>query len=400
MIPEPTTGEIADIAIRLQALFAEIEDIGRTPAGGYRRFVATAEDVALRSWFQTQAARLKLRYEVDPAGNQWAWWGEREPGYVVVGSHLDSVPDGGAFDGPLGVLSALVAVEMMQEQKWQPAVPLAIVNFTEEEGGRFPLACRGSRILTGAADPATVADLRDSDGIRLGDVCTELAADPQRIAEIGRYVELHIEQGRNLAPMGERLAVANAIWPHGRWLIDLPGVADHAGTTRMEDRTDALVKAARIILAVQEAAIDAGAVATVGKISNEPGAINAISSRATLSLDARAATEGTLAAVLAPITAAVQAEGGEISQVSHTPETAFDPGLCAQLSEYLQAPLLATGAGHDAGILADAGVPATMLFVRNPTGTSHSPAESASWDDCGYGAYALMHTLMLLAGDQ
>lgn len=388
------------IADSLAELFARIEAIGRTEQGGYRRFALTPEDEELRDFFAAEVTSRGLRYEVDTAGNQWGWWQEGDGPAVVTGSHLDSVPDGGAFDGPLGVLSALLAIDELRSRGITPRRPIAVVNFTEEEGGRFPLACRGSRVLTGAVDAETVGELKDPAGTRLADALdgAELAADPELVSRIGAYVELHIEQGRNLATMGDQaIAVASAIWPHGRWRLQLSGVADHAGTTRLADRDDALIKAARIILAVREAAEETGTLATVGALDVSPGAINAIPSGVELFIDARAETMAKLDDVIARITQAASSEGGDVHRISLTPETSFHPGLSHALAERCHAPLLATGAGHDAGILADAGVPATMLFVRNPTGVSHSPHEHAELTDCEAGVLALADCLEFLA---
>jgi N-carbamoyl-L-amino-acid hydrolase len=190
------------------------------------------------------------------------------------------------------------------------------------------------------------------------------------------------------------VGVGSAIWPHGRWRLDLQGRADHAGTTALADRLDPMLDLARLITGAREAAQRHGALATVGKVRVEPGGVNAVPSRVTAWLDARAPSEAAVRAVLADLRdlpAAVEE--------SWTPRTAFDASLGADLATLLgDAPVLETGAGHDAGVLAAAGVPTSMLFVRNPTGVSHSPHEHAEREDCLAGVDALTRVVEHLAG--
>ena len=148
-------------------MWSELAGIGRAATGGYRRYAWTAEDAVLREWFAGQAAARGLDLVTDRAGNQWAWWGDPDadgPG-VVLGSHLDSVPDGGAFDGPLGVVSALAAVDALRESGVRPTRPVAVAHFGDEEGARFGIACAGSRLITGALDADRARGLRDADGV-------------------------------------------------------------------------------------------------------------------------------------------------------------------------------------------------------------------------------------------
>ena len=336
------------------------------------------------------------------------------PGAVVTGSHLDSVPDGGAFDGPLGVVTAFAAIDLLRERGQAPARPLAVAAFCEEEGARFGVACLGSRLLAGAIEPDRARGLRDRDGTTFAEAMTAAGQDPAAIgpdpglvAGIAAYVELHIEQGRALAGLGAAIGVAERIWPHGRWRLTFTGRADHAGTTRLGDRRDPMLACAAAILAARGAATQQGALATVGKVSAEPGAVNAISSSVTAWLDARAPDETRLHSVVervlaqARAVATAQGVGLDASQESVTPAVDFDAALRDRLVATLaaagiRAPVLPTGAGHDAGVLA-ALVPAGMVFVRNPTGVSHSPAEHADPGDCATGITALAAVLADLA---
>lgn len=389
-----------------RSMWAELAGVGGSPSHGYRRLALTAADVQLRAWFERHCQRLGLAVEIDRAGNQWAWWCGPGPG-VAVGSHLDSVPDGGAFDGPLGVVSALAAVETLMVSGFTPTVPIGLVNFSDEEGGRFKVACLGSRILTGVVTPERGRALTDDDGITMAEALRAagrdpagLGPDPVALGRVTTYVELHIEQGRRLEGLGRPLAVARDIWPHGRWRVDLPGRADHAGTTRIQDRDDAMVSFATVVLAAREAATRLGTVATIGKVSVTPGGVNAIASQVTCWLDARGADETGVLATLDAVTGIVERLGGTVREESWTPATPFDPGLRDQIAALLDAPVIGTGAGHDAGILANAGIPAAMIFVRNPTGVSHSPAEHADEADCLLGVEALAQVLSVLAGSR
>ena len=390
-------------------MWEELDPIGRSPAtGGYRRFAWTRADHDLREWFAGQAAARGLSLVLDRAGNQWAWWGEPSSGQrgVAIGSHLDSVPDGGAFDGPLGVVSAFAAVDALRQQGFTPQRPIGIVNFGDEEGARFGIACAGSRLITGALAADRARALADADGTSMAAAMRAAGLDPDSVGadrealdRLDCFVELHVEQGRGLVELGQPVAVGSQIWPHGRWRIELPGEANHAGTTRLADRRDPMLAYARLILAAREAAERRNSVATMGKVSVFPNGVNAIPSQVTAWLDARGPDAEQVLAVVAELHALAVEAGGSLLQESWTEATGFDPGLAGRVRAVLpDAPVLGTGAGHDAGILANAGIPTAMLFVRNPTGVSHSPAEHAELPDCHAGVGALVSVVAELAG--
>lgn len=393
-----------------EEMWAELLPVGRSAAsGGYRRFAWNSADAECRAWFEQQARDRGLTYELDRNGNQWAWLGDPAgDGAVVTGSHLDSVPDGGAFDGPLGVVSSFAALDELRGRGAEFGRPLAIVNFGDEEGARFGVACIGSRLTAGLLDRDAAYALRDGDGVRLPDAMeragydpTAIGADDGRLARIGAFVELHVEQGRYLAE-DQPVGVAGAIWPHGRWRFDFHGEANHAGTTRIEDRRDPMLTYANTVLSARKKAREAGALATFGKVAVEPNGTNAIASLVRGWLDSRAADERTLTALVAEIERAAAERGErdgvrvELTRESYTPVVEFDGPLRDRLAKLLNAPVLPTGAGHDAGILASA-IPTAMLFVRNPTGVSHSPAEHAELPDCLAGVTALADVLEDLA---
>ena len=402
-------------------LWRELEPLGREEqTGGYRRYSWTAADAECRAWFTRHAEQRGLAVEPDNNGNLWAWWDPATPGNqrridaIVTGSHLDSVPDGGGYDGPLGVASALAAVEMLKDKGFSPERAVAIAVLTEEEGARFRVPCLGSRLMTGAIDPETARGLTDDQGVTLAEAMTAAGGDASLIgprddllASIGAFVELHVEQGRALAPMGAALGLAEGIWPHGRWRLDFEGRADHAGTARLADRKDPMLPYARTVLAARHAAACNGALATFGKVIVEPGGANGVPSAVKAWLDARAPDEATVEKTVTTVRSAAErfcSEHGvtlSVRQESYTPVVRFDQGLRDRIAGVfatagIKVPVLATGAGHDAGVLA-ARVPAAMLFVRNLTGVSHSPAEHADLADCEAGVRALALVLEDLA---
>jgi N-carbamoyl-L-amino-acid hydrolase len=385
-----------------EGMWADLEGVGRDGStGGYRRFAWTGTDGLLREWFRGEAARRGLEVVSDRAGNLWAWTADPDlegPG-LVLGSHLDSVPDGGAFDGPLGIVSAFAALDGLDRTALRR--PVGIACFADEEGARFGVACAGSRLLTGVLDPDRARALTDDDGTTMAEALAAAGQDPaavgrddETLRRIGTFVELHVEQGRALVDGSAPVGVASAIWPHGRWRLDLLGRADHAGTTRLADRDDPMLALAAAVLEARAAAERHGTVATVGKVRVRPNGVNAIPSEVTAWLDARGADADDVRAVVAEVG---KMAGTTPLEESWTPSTDFDADLRDRLAEALAAPVLATGAGHDAGILSAAGIEASMLFVRNPTGVSHSPAEHAEIDDCLAGVDALARVIETLA---
>ncbi|MGC5020454.1 allantoate amidohydrolase [Micromonospora sp. DT47] len=397
---------MTDLAGRFRALWDEIAPVGRDAgSGGYLRYALTDPELQLREWFRGQADRRGMPVTDDGNGNLFAWWGDPDGGdAVLTGSHFDSVPHGGAYDGPLGIVSAFLAVDELRAAGVTPVRPVAVAAFVEEEGARFGVPCLGSRLLTGVLDADRAAGLRDAAGVSFAEALGDrpAGARPELLGRFRAFVELHVEQGRALVEADAPVAVASAIWPHGRWRFDVTGEGNHAGTTRMTDRRDPMLTYAFTVLAANKEARLRGAHATVGRVSVEPNATNAIPSRVIGWLDARAAEPETLAglvdAVQAKAAERAKRDGTELTltEESVTPLVAFDGGLADRLTRLLAAPVLPTGAGHDAGVLAGH-LPTAMLFVRNPTGVSHSPAESATDADCAAGVTALARVLEELA---
>jgi N-carbamoyl-L-amino-acid hydrolase len=391
------------------SLLSEIAAVGTDPArGGYSRPVYSTAELDLRSWFVAHAERRGLDVETDRNGIIWAWSGGVGEDAVVTGSHLDSVPGGGAYDGPLGVASALVAFDRLASR----GVPgrRAIAVFPEEEGSRFGVACLGSRLLTGAIDPDRARALTDADGTTFADATRRAGLDPSRLgpdhdalARIGTFVELHLEQGRGLVDLDRPVAVASSILGHGRWRIGFSGEGNHAGTTLMSDRRDPMVAAAELVGDVRRLALRCpDARATVGRLVPTPGGTNVIASRVDLWLDVRHPVDAVTRHLVTEIEAAAVAAAAEegctvvMTEESFGATVDFDPVLRDRLAGVLDdAPRLGTGAGHDAGVLKQH-VSTAMLFVRNPTGVSHAPVEVVEDGDAEAGAEALADSLETL----
>lgn len=411
-----------------EQMWRDLAPIGRSSeTGGYFRQPFGGAERECHAWFLEQCAARDLDVESDGNGNLVAWWRpevstgstardgsttrEVRPG-VVTGSHLDSVLDGGAFDGPLGVVSALAAVDLLRERGFEPAGPIGVSVFVEEEGSRFGLACLGSRLLTGTTTPEQARELRDRDGVFLLDAMAAAGLEPRLgpstlLDGIDCFVELHVEQGKDLVDRGVPVGVASAIWPHGRYRFDFAGEANHAGTTRMEDRRDPMLTYAMTALAANKQARLSGQRATFGRIDVRPNGTNAVPSEVTAWLDARAGSEADLAAMVTEIERLATERAGrdattvQVTAESVSPEVVFDADAATRLSSIGGAeplPVIPTAAGHDAGVLQASGRRSAMLFVRNPTGVSHSPDERAEVQDCLAGVEALAKVLADIAG--
>ncbi|MCI1673031.1 MAG: Zn-dependent hydrolase [Bifidobacterium tibiigranuli] len=503
-----------EAAGRLAQLFRQLDDIGNNGAEGYSRFAWSDEEAVLRVWFAAQMQRRGFRVEVDAAGNQWAWLGEpsaENPG-VTVGSHMDSVPGGGAFDGPLGVLSAIVAFDVLRESGWVPRCPIGIASFHDEEGARFAVACFGSRVLTGILPADRALARTDADGVSVREALDGFAAKLEHVRETQKagldclsefseagidaaladshapkgqaadleylkrsaaHIELHVEQGCMQSDLGAPVAVADAIWPHGRWRVDFEGEPNHAGSTPLDRRHDAMLAFARFVQRVrEEAAAAPDARATVGRVEVEPNGVNVIAAHVTCWLDCRAAKAQTVAGMVNRLGAWLASSGLEgsgldgtglggndlegvtatLTRESWTEATVFSPELRDVLVQAVSArgddaaaggaksygaqsaaeqsrekksansiamhsakdpvpanlaathritelaPVIGTAAGHDAGILAESGCAAGMLFVRNETGASHTPREYATLADATQGVYAYAAAIRDCAG--
>jgi N-carbamoyl-L-amino-acid hydrolase len=400
-----------------EQLFAELSAIGLDHgSGATTRLAWTEEAAAAAQWFEQTARGLGLEPEIDRNGNRWAWSGAPGAGAIVTGSHLDSVREGGRFDGALGVVAGLIAVHLLAQRGEQLQAPLAVVSFADEEGGRFDTPTFGSRTMLGSLDVQAILERSDRDGITLRDALagagldpSALGPDPERLQQIGAFVELHIEQDTLLTERDRRLALGTKILPHGRWRIDLHGEANHAGTTPLAIRRDPMLTLAAAVTAARRIAAEERALATIGKLELSPNVTNAIAERVSLWLDVRAENDKTVERTVARIVAEAQADADaqgvrlEPSRESFVGAVHFSSQLRSRVAAILATQgiedlPMATGAGHDSGALANA-VPTAMLFVRSATGASHSARELASVEDCAFGIGALTEVLAALAND-
>jgi N-carbamoyl-L-amino-acid hydrolase len=381
-------GQRVITAAELEERLAGLDDIGRD-GDGWTRLAWTPEDDAAGDWFSAQAESVGLRVERDPAGNRWAvpsgegpWW--------ATGSHTDTVRQGGRYDGALGVAAAFAVASQVD-------TPVAVISFADEEGARFNTPTFGSRALAGRLAP-DVLDRVDAQSTTLGAALKGAGLDPAGLARaptwrsrLRGFLELHIDQSRDLARAGAPYGVVSGLAARLRAVATLQGRADHAGTTPLDEREDALLAAARLILRANELARP-HARATAGRIIVEPNAPTTVPSLARVWLDARAADPAALDAWLDGLGVPVEVQ-------SRTDGVEFDSSVRAALGAPADAatpPEILCFAGHDAGMVAEH-LPAGMILVRNEAGTSHAPSEHVELSDAAEAATALSRALERLA---
>jgi allantoate deiminase len=374
----------------------QIAQMSEEPGRITRRFL-TPPVHEVHKFLRSRMESLGMSVHTDAAGNLRGLW--QPPGArakrLVLGSHIDTVPDAGAFDGVLGVALALEWTRLAEELK----LPLSIeiIAFSEEEGVRFGVPFIGSRAVAGRFDPALL-ELKDADGITLAGTIRAFGLDPSKIGDAALdsdalgFVEMHIEQGPVLESEGLSVAAVIAIVGQTRLAAEFRGHANHSGTTPMRLRRDALAGAAEWISAVESIALQTeGLIATVGKIDAEPNAANVIAGVARVSLDVRHADDPSrktaVESFLARAYAIAEKRGVtlQIARQMDQPAVPMDERLTAHLADAIEAAglpekLMTSGAGHDAMVMA-ARVPTTMLFLRSPGGISHHPDESVLEED-------------------
>ena len=388
---------------RAAAAIAEcrrIAAMSEEPGKTTRRFL-TPPVAEVHAHLRARMAALGMSVTVDGAGNLRGVWqpdaaiSER----LILGSHIDTVPDAGAFDGVLGVVLALELVEIARNHSL--ALAIEVIAFSEEEGVRFGVPFLGSRAVAGRFDPALL-DLRDSAGVSLAESIRNFGLDPEEMdaaivsdGAVG-FLEIHIEPGPVLEAEGLQLGVVTGIVGQTRCEVSFTGQANHAGTTPMAHRQDALAAAAEWICAVEatakeHAAGEPGIVATVGKIIAEPNAGNVIAGNVRVSLDVRCARDSVRESAVAKLLdqanaiAARRGLGCEVKRQMEQPAVPMDEQLTAFLTEAVEAAgfparQMPSGAGHDAMVMATR-VPTAMLFLRSPGGISHHPAEAVREED-------------------
>ncbi len=403
---------------RLWKRLMELGEIGAQESGGVTRFSFTAEEREAKEQVARYMKEAGLFVREDAAGNLI---GRREGSdadapVVLTGSHIDTVPSGGKFDGPLGVLAAIEALQTMQEQGIATAHPIEVIAFTDEEGSRFGFGMIGSRAVAGTLRSEHLK-YTDADGITIAEAMRSAGLAPERVQEAARepdqvkaYVELHIEQGVVLESIGQPVGlvtgIAGPLWQQ----FTIKGQAGHAGARPMNLRRDPLQSATELMSYIYtETRKFPNAVATIGKIQTLPGGVNVIPGQVQFSLDLRDVEE----AERDMLEGRIRDYAGEVcrkhgteltlellQRVAPAPsspevkEAIAAAGKLAGLPDPL--PELVSGAGHD-GMQFSGLWPLGMIFVRSRNGISHHPQEWSSKEDCGLGAEVLYHALLLLA---
>jgi len=397
-----------------QRLLRDLEELAsiseESADDGVNRVAFSEADRRGRTWVEARMEELGMEVRVDEAGNSIGVYPGMEPQFapIALGSHTDSVPDGGKYDGALGVVAGLACVRALHEASVRLRHPVEVINFSAEEatigGGTF-----GSRAMTGLLD-AKVVDQVALDGRTVADHLAEAGLDPSSVVCAARpegalavYLELHAEQGDILSSAGVPVGTVEGIVGIRRYEATFEGFANHAGTTPMEGRRDALVSAAPFISAVRNVAISQGIVGTVGTLQIWPGSANVIPGRVTLSVETRGIREADLDGAEEELRGLAGESDAAFERVSYKPPVASDPLVLAALESSceelgLEYKRMVSGAGHDAMCMA-AITRQAMLFVPSRGGISHSPEEYTDPESCIAGAHILLASLLTLDAD-
>ncbi len=402
---------------RLNQTLHDLGRLGESP-DGMDRVAYSPEDIAGREFTLKLMQEAGLETRIDTAGNiigRRAGSDGSLPA-IAMGSHTDTVPKGGKYDGALGVMAAIEVVHTLEEQGHRTRHPVEVIDFTNEEGTRFHRWLVGSRSMAGLLEQEDL-DAVDDDGQGLGPCLADIGGDISRIGEAVRgpgelaaYFELHIEQGPNLYRSGTPIGVVTGITGRAVFEVEIEGKANHAGTTPMSMRRDALVSASKLVLAIQKMAAEQEIcrVSTVGSIKAIPNAVNVIPGSASIGLEFRDTDMEALAAAeqeLRRITGQAAADDGvdmEVNRHRFTTSVPITPEMQALVARAAENCGLAweplpSGAGHDAQAMASI-TPVAMIFVPSVDGISHSPEEYSTPEDCANGAQVLLE-LLLLADD-
>ncbi|WP_439575759.1 M20 family metallo-hydrolase [Phreatobacter sp.] len=395
---------------RLWEMLMETARIGGTPKGGIRRLTLSDEDRRVRDWFRAECEALGCTVHVDTAGNMIAIRpgkdNARKP--IAMGSHLDTQPTGGKFDGVLGVLAGLEAMKTLHQAGYETQSPIALINWTNEEGARFSPSMVGSAVYAGALTQAQMDACKDRDGVTQGEALDAIGyrgtVAPGAIG-FAAYFELHIEQGPVLEEEGRTIGIVNGVQAIKWFTGQITGRESHAGTTPMTYRRDALSAFAEAVVAMRQIALDhAPGMATVGIVSAEPGSPNIVPGTVKFTLDTRHPSNEVLGEMVAKIRtafeeAATRHKGvADIQPLQDSPAQPFDATCVAMVRQAAEkigvsARELTSGAGHDAMYTARV-CPSAMIFVPCAEGLSHNETESATQDDCAAGAQVLLEAVL------
>lgn len=412
--PRPAA-DAARLRNRLERLSTHGRPAGGTFASGVSRVAYSVADLTARAWLIDEIKGADIVPRIDAAGNIFArFGGQPNQPPILFGSHIDSVPNGGNFDGDLGTFAALEVIQAVQAAKVQTRRPLEMVLWAHEESTAFGIGTAASRIVAGDLQAGDMD--RTWNGMKRSDAIKRIAGNPDQIETAVRgkgawhsYVELHIEQGGTLDRAKVPIGIVEGIVGIHRYDVVIEGFANHAGTTPMGERQDAMVAASQLTLAVRDIAAQRPGrqVGTVGRIEVEPNSPNVIPGRVTLSVEFRDLSEP----VLRELGEAVKARGAAIAKDTRTTITfaLASANLGAPAHGSVQQAIsraadaagiasvmkLPSGAGHDAQQLARL-CPMGMIFVPSVGGISHSPRELTTWEDCARGANVLLGTVLEL----
>jgi N-carbamoyl-L-amino-acid hydrolase len=410
-----TLTDLRSNAERFRADFDALAEIGSTGDGGVHRPALGEAHLAARAWLGERIVDAGLEFRVDGAGNHSAFLACGPDGAptLLLGSHLDSVPYGGRFDGPLGVLAALEALRVVQEAGVSLPVHLEAIDFTDEEGALVGML--GSAALAGVLQVEALRDPRggratlEAGLARAGLTEAGLFTAQRDPASLAGYLELHIEQGPRLVDAGADIGIVTGIAGINSYRLTFVGRADHAGTTSMADRRDAAQGASALALAAREIVMRdfPDCVANVGDMQFAPGAFNIVPARVELALEFRASAPGPFDRLEAALLERARTEAEQFgldleiewlgkcdpAPTSEIAQRAFAEAADALGLKYIS---FATGAGHDGQSLANM-CPIGMIFVPSVDGVSHSPREFTRWEDCVNGANVLLQAAVRLA---
>lgn len=403
--------------INIERLMADIENYamyGLQPSGGVSRTCFSETDFEVRQFFASQLQELGLSVEVDAAANIWGSLEgdgtKNKP--ILIGSHLDSVPNGGKFDGALGVLAGKEIIRTLLEHDRRLHHPIQLVSFTAEEANDFNFATMGSRAFTGKLSASDLGDAVDSSGTKLRDAIARANGNldgisPAEKDSIAAFFELHIEQGRKLEKQGVPVGIVERIVGIYRDVVTVTGEQNHSGTTTMPERSDALAAAGEMVAAVQKKAklLQTDAVATVGKFDVFPNSANIIPGKVEFTLEVRSADKAERESLAHSIRQSFDAISSAYNvsvssrNIYDTQECEFDSqliGFLKQAADSTNTPysLLPSMAGHDAMHMASLGK-AAMLFVKSIGGISHNPAELSLAEDIEQSVNVLLQAILL-----
>jgi beta-ureidopropionase / N-carbamoyl-L-amino-acid hydrolase len=396
---------------RLKRELERFAEFGRTENNGVTRLSLSDEDRRAREYFRSCCEELGMTVVVDDMGCMYATLeGTETKPPILIGSHLDSVKKGGRFDGVLGVLTGLEVVRTLVDQNIKPKIPITLVNFTNEEGARFEPSMMASGVLSGKFDKATMLAKKDADGTTFGEALKAIGYEgsvENRLKEASAFLELHIEQGPILETEKLTIGVVECVVGMGCFEIEVTGESDHAGTTPMTMRKDALFAANNLINQIRSVlgSVDLDLVFTIGRVNVYPSIHTVIPNKVVFTLEARhkdMEIVNTFKDFVQGLQNFDKNEGCEIkvTKLWDRETVWFEPELCNLLEKSAQTlgyshKRMVSGAGHDAQFIASY-VPTAMLFVPSVNGKSHCEEELTSWEDCEKGVNVVLDTVLNL----